>query len=98
MLAFWLHPLDHLREVGRDILAIGEDVDLAQPFGDSMQDSQHFPPLGSLVWPFGGTMSRAYSFVVGGKSPSGSWPHSRAAAPTVGGDHNGPSPHWALRP
>ena len=55
MLPFGFDTCYQLRELGRDVLAVRDDVQPPLPLGQGVEYSQHFSPLGGLVRPFGGS-------------------------------------------
>ena len=55
--SFWLFPLLDLADRQCDILAVGEDVQLAHPFHQRVGHSQYLAPLGRLSLTLGRSMS-----------------------------------------
>ena len=85
--ALQLGVAQHLGDLARDVLAVRDDVQSALPLRHSVEHPKHFPPLGSLVAPFGGPVSCAQPGVVGGVPPPSPGSYRGAPAAPVSGDH-----------
>ena len=98
MLPFGFDTCQQLLELGRDVLAVRDDVQPTLPLGQGVEYSQYFSPLGGLVRPFGGPVRRPQAGVIGGETPASPGPYRRLPASPVGSNNNEGLPGCRLGP